>query len=75
MVFDSDRLTKTRLVLVAGLLALAALAILVGDPLAHPEAGGPDGGTKGLTGIPRLAEFIGLIIAFILAFPPSKSSD
>lgn len=68
----SGRLTKRRLLVVAGLVLVAVVAILLGDPLAHPEAGTHPTGARGLTGVSRIAELIGIAIAFVLALPPGK---
>lgn len=75
VVLGSDRLTKARLTVLAALVAIAVLAIVVGDPLAHPQAGAGEDGARSLEGVPRLAELVALVIAFILALPPSDASE
>lgn len=68
----SGRLTKRRLLVVAGLVLVAVVAILLGDPLAHPEAGTGPEGARGVTGVPRIAEIVGIAIAFVIALPPRE---
>lgn len=71
----TDRLTARRLALVAAILVLAGGLIAIGDPLAHGEAGDQDSGERGLTGVPRIAEVTALVVAFILAMPPSEPRE
>lgn len=71
----SDRLTVRRLALVGAILLVAGILIALGDPLAHAEAGAQDDGTRGLTGVPRVAELAALVVAFVLAMPPREDGD
>lgn len=75
MAWLRDRLTTKRLAAVAVLLAISMAAIVLGDPLAHPEEGAQADGQKGLAGMPRIVELSAVAIAIILALPPSKRTE
>lgn len=68
----TDRLTAKRLALVGGLIALAAVLVVIGDPLAHGGAGEQSTGERGLVGVPRIVEITAILVALILAMPPGR---
>lgn len=71
----TDRLTAKRLALVGGLIALAAVLVAIGDPLAHSEAGEQSTGERGLVGVPRVVEITAILVALILAMPPGGDRE
>lgn len=75
MSWISERLTAKRLAVVGVLIAIAAIAVAVGDPFAHNEAGEQTDGQVGLSEMPKIVWFTGLAVAFILAMPPRPARD
>lgn len=71
----TDRLTAKRLALVGGLIALAAVLVAIGDPLAHSEAGEQSTGERSLVGVPRIVEITAILVALILAMPPGGNRE
>lgn len=70
-----DRSTVQRVALVGAGLLVAGVLIVLGDPLAHAGAGARDDGTRGLTGVPRIAELAALVVAVVIAMPPRETGD
>lgn len=68
----TDRLTAKRFALVGGLIALAAVLVVIGDPISHSEAGEQSTGERGLVGVPRIVEITAILVALILAMPPGR---